>query len=805
MGITGLWKILEPTSTEIPLECLEGKKLAVDVSIWIYQAQTAYPSDQPYPHIRLLINRLCKLLYYKIRPVFVFDGPEVPALKKTILESRRLKKIRNDDILSNSKKMHHLKQIAAGELNEDEFQKSLKTVISPSKRTVLNDIYKDVPTSSIDTTPSQDMMDRLYVEESSDEDDEVIFVNPDRPIKEDLESIPSTSESLPESFYESVTMATSKRSHRENIDRLVEQRERMRKTRLNPSMIPSDSNDFSKFQLQRILKRGRLNAEIDKMAKPSFGATGNERINVTGPDGTQHILKYANSDEIQVIDQEKPKRDINIYQEADKGTSKDSRIELSLDLFSSVYCDSKEDVTVKSEPIEFKFEKKSTSSTDAEYHSKSGLLEAIARKRIKLHYDETKHQKDDDESSDDSFIDVSDDEQTIKAIIDSTSKSQRNFEKTPEKDQQEEGEEEEWDPQRYDKIEGNEKPREDYVRLDFEEDAHTPELYRDLQEFLTNCGIPWIEAPGEAEAQCVELERLGLVDGIISDDSDVWAFGARHVYRHMFAKNKRVQRYGIKSTKNANSNLFCLQREDYISIAILSGADYSAGLNKVGAVGALELISEFVEKRNGDNDELRVVEQRILTLLDKVRKTFICSAEELPSLNVSREIVILRRHVQESNDSDAIESICSNKDAIRAYLHPTVDKSTEVFKWRRVSIELIRQILNQKLNWPEEGKYEEKNTIDALERWNEFLAKGGKSQHRLDAFFAQPYDTTLTLAYSKKVTDALTKISKKSQGVYMAPKEAEIDKKKAENAAWQERSGGTKTTGKISAFRRKLR
>lgn len=29
MGITGLWKIVEPTATEIPLECLEGKKLAI--------------------------------------------------------------------------------------------------------------------------------------------------------------------------------------------------------------------------------------------------------------------------------------------------------------------------------------------------------------------------------------------------------------------------------------------------------------------------------------------------------------------------------------------------------------------------------------------------------------------------------------------------------------------------------------------------------------------------------------------------------------------------------------------------------
>jgi DNA excision repair protein ERCC-5 len=48
-------------------------------------------------------------------------------------------------------------------------------------------------------------------------------------------------------------------------------------------------------------------------------------------------------------------------------------------------------------------------------------------------------------------------------------------------------------------------------------------------------------------AQCVELEWLGLVDGVISDDSDVWPFGAHYVYRHMFSRRKHVQEYAAEA------------------------------------------------------------------------------------------------------------------------------------------------------------------------------------------------------------------------------------------------------------------
>jgi hypothetical protein len=76
-------------------------------------------------------------------------------------------------------------------------------------------------------------------------------------------------------------------------------------------------------------------------------------------------------------------------------------------------------------------------------------------------------------------------------------------------------------------------------------DTVTDAMKAEVVALLQLFGIPYMVAPMEAEAQCAELEKAGLVDGCITDDSDAFLFGARAVYRHIFDDKKFVEVYKV--------------------------------------------------------------------------------------------------------------------------------------------------------------------------------------------------------------------------------------------------------------------
>lgn len=99
----------------------------------------------------------------------------------------------------------------------------------------------------------------------------------------------------------------------------------------------------------------------------------------------------------------------------------------------------------------------------------------------------------------------------------------------------------------------------------------TEQMTKEAQELLQIFGIPYIVAPMEAEAQCAFLESVKLTDGTITDDSDVWLFGGRTVYKNFFNQKKHVLQFLAERIEKSFSKQVVLILLIYYLLLILFG------------------------------------------------------------------------------------------------------------------------------------------------------------------------------------------------------------------------------------------
>ena len=109
-----------------------------------------------------------------------------------------------------------------------------------------------------------------------------------------------------------------------------------------------------------------------------------------------------------------------------------------------------------------------------------------------------------------------------------------------------------------------------------------------FKELLQALGIPYHEAPGEAEAQCAAMAKSGVVDVVWSEDSDTLMFGCPILLRnHMEGRNEKSK---TKSKTHVQVHKSSILEEQYgidqngmRMFALLVGCDYNvSGLRGCG-------------------------------------------------------------------------------------------------------------------------------------------------------------------------------------------------------------------------------
>ncbi|KPI86793.1 putative flap endonuclease-1 (FEN-1) [Leptomonas seymouri] len=118
------------------------------------------------------------------------------------------------------------------------------------------------------------------------------------------------------------------------------------------------------------------------------------------------------------------------------------------------------------------------------------------------------------------------------------------------------------------------------------------EQTEECKKLLQLMGVPVVQAPSEAEAQCAELVKKGKAWGVGTEDMDALTFGASIMLRHLNisdAKKRPILEIHLDDVLQTTG----LSMNQFIDLCILLGCDYVPKVSGIGPQKAWEGIQRY--------------------------------------------------------------------------------------------------------------------------------------------------------------------------------------------------------------------
>lgn len=204
-------------------------------------------------------------------------------------------------------------------------------------------------------------------------------------------------------------------------------------------------------------------------------------------------------------------------------------------------------------------------------------------------------------------------------------------------------------------------------------------MITDAKRLLSCLGVPYVEAPGEGEAQAAFMAARGDVWAANSRDYDTLLFGAPRLVRYLtvsgqeFLPSKGISR-PLKPELIELSSLLTyhgITREQFVDLAIAVGTDFNEGIKGVGPKTALKLI-----KRHGSLEDFpENLKEKLPTDLGVLRSIFLC-----PNVRPDYSTT------QQRMDEEAVFSfLCDERGFARERVQVAVDRMRSIFERGRGS------------------------------------------------------------------------------------------------------------------------
>jgi flap endonuclease-1 len=108
----------------------------------------------------------------------------------------------------------------------------------------------------------------------------------------------------------------------------------------------------------------------------------------------------------------------------------------------------------------------------------------------------------------------------------------------------------------------------------------------ECKQFLEMSGIPYCTAPEDAEKYCAFLQKNGLVDYTITDDTDATTFGCKKILK------TGISRYITEIDTEIILSKFGMDMKSFVDLCILAGCDYTEPIPQIGPITSFNLIQK---------------------------------------------------------------------------------------------------------------------------------------------------------------------------------------------------------------------
>ena len=117
----------------------------------------------------------------------------------------------------------------------------------------------------------------------------------------------------------------------------------------------------------------------------------------------------------------------------------------------------------------------------------------------------------------------------------------------------------------------------------------SPEDYRITRELFDILKVPYYLAPLEAETCCSDLCNRGLVDAVLTEDTDVLAYGAAI----FLSKIDSVQDTCVRIVYEDILSSLDMTRSEFTDLCIMCGCDYNTNIPRIGSETAFKHLKKY--------------------------------------------------------------------------------------------------------------------------------------------------------------------------------------------------------------------